>query len=1127
MLGCLTLTVELAGAHGTEPGGTVPGESTELRPNQLVTVAGTGQMGFSGDGGPAVAAPLTEHLAMDVGPDGHLYIADEGAGRLRRVDSTGTIETVASFPSPTRFEAHFLPVPAAEEPRRIHDVAVADDGTVYVAGHTTVARIAEDGEATVIAGGGDHEIPDGGGSATATELGLLPKSVDVDADGTVYVADGATATVLRLDSSGAVEVVSGGGEIPSDEADGHQATEIGWISLDDIAVDSRGVIYVTSHDLENDTVLYRVDADGTVSVLAGLDRDGSAGDGAGVDDIASEDLGEGIAVDDTDSLYFTDTGDGIIRKIDRDGTVSSVGPALQGFPYGVQLASNGDLAVAPGGQVYMSSGAQVIMLVPGGDPLPVETESPSPAPDPWAGKEPGTAVTIAGTGEPVHRRDLDSGEMPRWARPTPVTTRPGELAVGADDALYYPDPLGHHIVRAEPGGQARVVAGRGNYDQFPFTATQGNRDGRASEERLYRPEAVAVDGDGTVYIADSVGITALDDGSLSTVIDAQDSLADAENGLEDSGGFDAEAASAIDGVVIEPRDLAPGSDGRVYVAEAARRRVLAVDADGTITTVAGGGDIPSAEADGSAATEASLREPEDVAIDADGTVYITERGVPAVRTVDTEGVLGTVAGNPRANAGEGGFSGDGGPAADAELTAPSDLAVGPDGDLYIADTLNHRIRRVGGDGVISTVAGTGDRGESGDGGPATEAVLGEPRALAFDADGNLYVSSSRGNAIRRVDPEGTITTAVETSAAGGVPAREVPLTAPSDVAAGPAGVLYLAGDPNGAVSGLTRLRPDGALHYVRTSRGAPVPATHVADAGNGAVYIGNDEAVVELHPDGTVVPVAGGVPASNPLADDRPEDGQPALHTSLEPAGLASGPQGLLYLVDQRHESLYRVDPDGALSTIADLPGDGRAGPIDVDAEGTVYMADREGDTVFRVDPDGTVEPFAGARGDDVSGDGSDEASRNEGDGASGDDDSDRGDGGPAVAAAIDGPTDVAAGAGGDVYIAEYGGVRRVDTDGTISTVYRVAENASGESTRDDARIRLDADSHGNVYVTVPGEHVVRALIRPGETADPSSWAPVAWTGGGLAVLATAMAAVLAWRRRRAGVASPARETAP
>jgi sugar lactone lactonase YvrE len=185
--------------------------------------------------------------------------------------------------------------------------------------------------------------------------------------------------------------------------------------------------------------------------------------------------------------------------------------------------------------------------------------------------------------------------------------------------------------------------------------------------------------------------------------------------------------------INRPSGVAPDGVGGLYVASWSENRVYKLASDGKLSLIAGGG-ASGFSGDGGPATAAQLNRPRRVAVDADGNLYIVDYGNQCIRKVTAAGVISTVAGN-----GKIGFSGDGGPARAAQLNWPRCVAVDSTGNLYIADTYNQRIRKVTAAGAISTVAGNGIRGFSGDGGPATAAQLGDPGGVTVDTAGNLYI----------------------------------------------------------------------------------------------------------------------------------------------------------------------------------------------------------------------------------------------------------------------------------------------------------------------------------------------------------------------------------------------------
>jgi DNA-binding CsgD family transcriptional regulator/sugar lactone lactonase YvrE len=222
--------------------------------------------------------------------------------------------------------------------------------------------------------------------------------------------------------------------------------------------------------------------------------------------------------------------------------------------------------------------------------------------------------------------------------------------------------------------------------------------------------------------------------------------------------FSGDGGQASASSLVRPVALAVGPEGEIYIAEG--NRVREVRRDGRITTLAGNGRAGDA-GDGGPAAQAELNTPQGLAIDSAGNVYIADTLSNRVRRVSADGTIMTVAGT-----GEPGYAGDGKPGPEAKLNLPTGLAVGFGDSLFIADTGNNVIRQLGPDGVIRTVAGTGEAGYGGEGGPALSAPLHAPGGLAFDDEGNLYVADTLNERVRRIDINGQIATVAGTGVAG-------------------------------------------------------------------------------------------------------------------------------------------------------------------------------------------------------------------------------------------------------------------------------------------------------------------------------------------------------------------------
>ena len=336
-----------------------------------------------------------------------------------------------------------------------------------------------------------------------------------------------------------------------------------------------------------------------------------------------------------------------------------------------------------------------------------------------------------------------------------------------------------------------------------------------------------------------------------TVLRASPAHADHEDDWEPLAGtgvagFSGDGGPALGAELKYPRSFAYGSDGTLYICDMGNGRIRAVR-NGIISTVAGNGRR-AYSGDGGPATAASLYLPMGIAVGPDNAIYIADTDNNRIRKVTTDGTIHTVAGTGRA-----GYDGDGAAAIHASLNRPRAIAVRHDGTLVIADSGNQRIRTVTPDGRIHTIAGTGARGYSGDGGPATSATLDQPRGVAIAGDGSIYFSDAGNNAVRHIAPDAIITTIAGTGLPGysgdGGPATSARLFNPAGLDIAPEGI-YIADAsndrirfvyPNGTI--YTYLGPtnsiseagDQLLTQPQSVAGSMFQLV-VADAGHNALY---------------------------------------------------------------------------------------------------------------------------------------------------------------------------------------------------------------------------------------------------------------------------------------------------
>ncbi len=519
----------------------------------------------------------------------------------------------------------------------------------------------------------------------------------------------------------------------------------------------------------------------------------------------------------------------------------------------------------------------------------------------------------------------------------------GVVADGAGN-LFISDTSNHAIRKVAANGVITTVAGNG-------TPGHTGDGGQATAAQLYYPMGVALDAAGNLYIADSFNaairkvaattgtITTLAgsaglDGPGAVALDAAGDLciADTYNSVVrklaangtvttvaggSTSGYSGDGGPATAAQLHWPSGVALDAAGNLYIADSLNNAIRKVAANGIITTVAGGG--AAYPGDGGPATAAQLDWPRTVAVDASGNLYIADGNDHAVRKVVANGIISTVAGN-----GSDGYSGDGGPATGAQLSYANGSVVDAAGNLYIADGGNNVIRRVAVDGTITTVAGNGTYGYSGDGGPATMAQLDWPQSVALDASGNLYVADTANAVVRKVAANtGMITTVAGNGVYGytgdGGLAPQARLNGPYGVAVDSAGNLFVADTWNNAIR---KVAANGVITTVATGTQLGGPQGIAVDsAGNLFIADSNNSMIRRVAVNGTTVTVAG--TGSYGYSGD----GGPATSARLSiPTGVGVDAAGNLFIADTWNAAIRKVAANGAVTTVAGSGGSGSAG---------------------------------------------------------------------------------------------------------------------------------------------------------------------------------------------------------
>jgi trimeric autotransporter adhesin len=735
-------------------------------------------------------------------------------------------------------------------------------------------------------------------SAVHASIGDPPR-VAVDAAGNFYF--GSMHSVFKGDAAGNITLIAGNGR-SGYAGDGGAATAAQLEYPDGIAVDASGNVYVADM-LAN--VVRVIAPTGSISTYAGQGTEGYTGDG-GAAVQAQLNSPMGLALDSAGNLYIADSGNNVVREVSKSGSITTVaGNGSQGYSGdgGAATAAALDqpegVRVAPSGLLYIADTFNNRVRVVSG----------------------GIIQTAAGTGVSSYSGDGGLAATAGLFLPTDVATDSG-------GNLYIAD-YGNSRIRQVAQGRIQTVVGSASttviFNQAPATSI-----------RLNGPTGLAVDSSGEIFIAEGgIGTgsgLAIGDYKIWEVNGAGVVSTAAGNGIENFGGDGGPATAAQ---LNMPSNMVFDTVGNLYIADSANNRVRKVSPSGVITTVAGNG-VAGYAGDGGSGASAMLNDPEGLASDIDGNVYIADTQNNRIRKLLPGGTIITIAGNGNAS-----FYGDGGPANAASIHAPEAIYSAGGGHIYIADTGNQRVRELLPDGTITTVAGNGAQGVAGDGGPATSAQLSLPVGVALDAAGNLYIADKGNNRVRMVSAGGTISTFAgsATYALGdGGPATGAQLSAPASVALDAAGNVYISDTGHNrirVVSGgtINTLAGTGVCCY--EGDGGPASASQlnapwgllvdssgrllVADSGNNAVRL------IQMAPGGglpTIAAIANG--ASNQTGAIAGGEIVVVYGSGLGPAQLVaasgSGPQpqqlnGVTVLVNGTPATLLYVSA-GQLSAI-------------------------------------------------------------------------------------------------------------------------------------------------------------------------------------------------------------------
>ncbi len=744
------------------------GTNVNIISNLITTVAGVGRAnGFSGDGGPATNATLYNPAGVAVDALGNVYIADAGNNRVRKINPQGIITTLAGKGGPAfggdggLATNAYLSAPQA--------VTVDAVGTVFIAdmGNNRIRKVATNGIITTVAGTNTSGYSGDGLAATAAAL-RQPYGVCLDGAGNLYIGDSGNNRIRRVGTNGLISTVAGNGAA-TNSVDGIPATSGGLPSPAQLSFDAAGNLLVAESTTH---VLRKIDTNGMVSTLAGNGTAGYAGDGGSAMSARLNHPNQVVA-DVLGNLYLADTYNDRIRRVDPAGFITTVAgngganvvtdgiPATNSsvvYPYGLTFDLAGNLLIAdtldnrirkvslsspqfylPGITAANAGNYSVIVATPYGSVTSlvatVTVLSPPSLSVPPASQSAGlgsnATFTVTATGTPPFSYQWQVNGV--WQTPQASPAWNLTNVQWADAGSYLVVVTNNYgsitsaVATLTVGVPPAILAQPTN--QFLLAGSNG---------RL----SIAVGGTGPFSYQWQCNGTNLPP-IITTV---------AGNG---SFGYSGDGGTATNARLNNPYGVAVDAAGNLFIADNANYRVRKVDTNGVITTVAGKGSY-GYTGNGGPATNATLGPVQAVAVDPAGNVFIADYG--EVRKLATNGVITDVAGT-----GAGGFSADGGVASSTVLFGATSVAVDGQGNVFLADYYSYRIRKVGTNGIIRTVAGFNPSGGSvagfsGDGGAATNANLSRPQGVALDALGQIFIADTDNNRVRKVDTNGLIST---------------------------------------------------------------------------------------------------------------------------------------------------------------------------------------------------------------------------------------------------------------------------------------------------------------------------------------------------------------------------------
>jgi sugar lactone lactonase YvrE len=873
----------------------------------VTTLAGSATAGFSDATGTNAQFSTPSGISAD--STGNVYVADTNNHRIRKITPAGVVTTLAGsgisgFSDATGTNSQF------SSPMGI---CVDSSGNVYVGDsfNHCIRKITPAGVVTTLAGSGVSGFSDATG--TNAQFNGVRYGVSVDASGNVYVADSSNHRVRKVTSAGVVTTLAGSGTPGFSDATGTNAQ---FNALRSVWADASGNVYVV--DTSNRRIRM-VTAAGVVTTLAGSGVSGFR-DATGT--LAQFDTPTSIGGDPARNLYVADFSNHRIRRIEMVpvDVMTMAGSGVAGFSdatwTNAQFNSPDGICVDSSGNVYVSDSQnhRIRKITPVG-----------------------VVTTLAGSGTAGFSNA--TGTNAQFRTPTSV-------AVDSSGNVYVGDYSNHCIRKITPAGVVTTLAGSG---------VSGFSDATGTNAQFNNPRGVCVDTGGNVYVSDSQNhrIRKITPAGVVTTLAGSGTA-----GFSDATGTNAQFNG--------PTGVSVNSSGNVYVSDCNNHRIRKITPAGVVTTLAGSGTAGFSDATG---TNAQFNTPIGVYVDSSDNVYVGDIINQRIRRITQAGVVSTLAGS-----GAAGFSDAMG--TNAQFNFPTCVCIDSYGNLYVSDLSNQLIRKIAAPPmVVTTFAGTGVSGFSDATG--TGAQFNNPFASCIDSNGNMYVGDTSNNRIRKITPAGVVTTFAGSGATGFSDASgtNAQFSNPRGVCIDSSANLYVADRSNNRIRKIT---PAGV---VTTFAGAGVTGFSDATGTNarfnspfglcvdlsGNVYVADssNHRIRKITAAGVVTTLAGS--GVSGFSDANGTNAQFNL-----PYGVCVDLNGTVYVADRSNNRIRKITPAGVVSTLA---GSGATGSADatgtnaqfwfpngicLDSTGNLNIADINNQRIRRITPAGVVTTLAG-----------------------------------------------------------------------------------------------------------------------------------------------------------------------